>query len=276
MAGHDSMRQSSESCNGATRSADGHDARRILVVDDDEEVCSTLRQLLEREGLGVDVAGSARGAIAAMLERYYELVLLDVHLPAARPIEGGDLPDFAGMDGLDVLTCLNPPERARAVIVVTGLKSAELGARAVRLGARTCLEKPLGRERLLQEVHRGLETPVEGESPDPVVRELQHSFARYGGRERLAERVCRRPRTVSHHVRQVTGRSVPAYVRLLRVESAAWLLTQTHLRVTEIARLVGYNAVEELDRAFRQEKGLSPGEHRRDATHAVHAGDRQL
>jgi two-component system, OmpR family, response regulator CpxR len=56
----------------------------VLLVDDDEELCSSLRRLLKMDGFGVDAVHDADSGIRQALKGEYELVILDVMMP------GGD------------------------------------------------------------------------------------------------------------------------------------------------------------------------------------------
>ncbi|MFH1664747.1 MAG: response regulator [Candidatus Omnitrophota bacterium] len=58
---------------------------KILVVDDDEEICKVLKELLSREGYGVDIALSGKEAIAKAKSKY-NIILID----AVMPEMGGD------------------------------------------------------------------------------------------------------------------------------------------------------------------------------------------
>ena len=63
--------------------------KTILVVDDEESICQSLRGILSDEGYEVRTVGSSEDALKAIEEDVPDLVLLDIWLP--------------GMDGLEAL-----------------------------------------------------------------------------------------------------------------------------------------------------------------------------
>jgi CheY-like chemotaxis protein len=56
-------------------------AKRILVVDDDENILSLERTILEQKGFEVTTAGGGKEALRALAEHPFDLVLLDVMMP---------------------------------------------------------------------------------------------------------------------------------------------------------------------------------------------------
>jgi DNA-binding response OmpR family regulator len=60
---------------------------RILVIDDDVELCELLSQYLAREGFGVEVENDGRDGVRRALEGSYALVVLDVMLPGVSGFE---------------------------------------------------------------------------------------------------------------------------------------------------------------------------------------------
>jgi len=60
---------------------------RILVVDDDETIRTTMKAILEDEGYLVDLAGSGKEAIQKTQEKTYNVALLDIRLPDMEGIE---------------------------------------------------------------------------------------------------------------------------------------------------------------------------------------------
>ena len=110
--------------------------RRILVVDDEPEIRSSLAGVLEDEGYAVETADSGEACLAALPAGGFELVLLDVWLP--------------GMDGMEVLSRIQEmpfPERP-VVVMISGHGSIEAAVKATKLGAFDFLEKPLSIEKV--------------------------------------------------------------------------------------------------------------------------------
>jgi two-component system response regulator AtoC len=101
---------------------------RILVVDDDREVCKTIREEFEGGMYQVDVAEDGDRAIALAQSRPPDFVLLDLHVP--------------GMDWLETLKQIKALEPACAVIALSGSAEPETVVEALDLGAEDFISKP--------------------------------------------------------------------------------------------------------------------------------------
>ncbi len=108
---------------------------RILVVDDEAAILSTLKTALTLEGYAVDVAGSAALAEQRLAGRSYDVLLLDVALPDG--------------NGVTLLERLRAAGSDACVIMMSGHATIDAAVRATRLGAFDFLEKPLSTDRLL-------------------------------------------------------------------------------------------------------------------------------
>jgi two-component system, NtrC family, nitrogen regulation response regulator NtrX len=151
---------------------------RILVVDDEAGVRSSLQGILEDEGYRVDAVESAEAALTRVSTGRYDLVLLDIWLP--------------NMDGMEALARIRERDPDAAVIMISGHGTIENAVKAIQLGAYNFVEKPLSldktviavgnalRQRRLEQENRYLRERVEskevliGESE--VMRELRQQI----------------------------------------------------------------------------------------------------
>ncbi|MEA2464224.1 MAG: two-component system, NtrC family, nitrogen regulation response regulator NtrX [Acidobacteriota bacterium] len=114
---------------------------RILIIDDEPAIRSTLADILGDEGHKTAVAESGEEGIAQYARDEFDLILLDLWLP--------------GVDGLAVLERLRTTS-APPVIMISGHGSVDAAVKATRLGAYDFLEKPLSLERVLLTVNHAL------------------------------------------------------------------------------------------------------------------------
>lgn len=105
---------------------------RILIVDDEPEICATLVDILEEEGYRTATASNQINVMQQM-ESGADLVLLDIKLGEE--------------NGIDILKQLKAQWTHTPVIMISGHGTVSLAAKAFKLGAHDFLEKPL---RLLQ------------------------------------------------------------------------------------------------------------------------------
>jgi two-component system, NtrC family, nitrogen regulation response regulator NtrX len=115
--------------------------KRILIVDDEENIGRSLRLILEREGYHVGVCLSV--ADAKVYPQRADVYMLDVRLPDG--------------SGIDLVRWLRSCDVDAPILMISGHGTIADAVEATRAGAFDFLEKPLSRERVLLAVQRGLE-----------------------------------------------------------------------------------------------------------------------
>jgi CheY-like chemotaxis protein len=151
----------------------------ILVVDDDADIRTLIETVLEASGHDVTVAASGQEALNKLKRRPFELVVLDIMMPA--------------MSGYEVLEQIRAmPSRATTPVIVVTAKHDPAGVmREVKGGALDHLAKPFLPEELEEVVERVLSgTP---ESTDERRRVLQTDAEIYGSMADLTEGVRSNP-----------------------------------------------------------------------------------
>ena len=119
-------------------------APRILVVDDESDIRSTLREVLTDEGYDIDLAADAGQARAVRARHEPDLVLLDIWMPET--------------DGITLLREWSASGTPSCpVVMMSGHGTVETAVEATRLGAFDFIEKPLSLAKLLRVVERALE-----------------------------------------------------------------------------------------------------------------------
>ena len=102
---------------------------RVLVVDDEAGVRSSISGILEDEGYSVDTERTAEEALPRLVTNQYDLVLLDIWLPK--------------MDGLEALERIREDGLDTTVIMISGHGTIETAVKAIQLGAINVIENPL-------------------------------------------------------------------------------------------------------------------------------------
>ena len=113
---------------------------RILIIDDHAIMRTTLRMFLERQAdlMVVGEGASPEEALAAAAREYPDIILLDLHLGAA--------------NDLDLLPQLHAAAPGAQIVVLTGVRDADMHRRAVQLGAMGLVLKEEGAAVLIQAI----------------------------------------------------------------------------------------------------------------------------
>jgi two-component system nitrogen regulation response regulator NtrX len=116
----------------------------ILVVDDEADIRTLLKEILSEEGYEVDVAANAAQARASRAKQTPDLVLLDIWMP--------------DVDGITLLReWSTTTTNSCPVVMMSGHGTVETAVEATRLGAFDFVEKPLSLAKLLRTVERALD-----------------------------------------------------------------------------------------------------------------------
>jgi len=124
--------------------------KRILVVDDEINVCKSIRQALLNEAYEIDTSLSGEDALKKEDVKRYDVIVADLMMP--------------GLSGLDLLQALKGKNSSAKVIMITGYPTLKNTVQSVQLGAFDFLPKPFLPSDLRNVVARALEA---GESEKP-------------------------------------------------------------------------------------------------------------
>src|SRR5215471_133178 len=121
-------------------------SKRVLIVDDEENIGRSLRMILEREGFAVNVCKSV-----AEFKRHPDAGRADVYLLDMK------LPDGNGIDLLKAVRANGNGESMGPAVMISGHGTIADAVEATRAGAFDFLEKPLSRDRVLLAVKNAIE-----------------------------------------------------------------------------------------------------------------------
>lgn len=134
---------------------------RLLIVEDDDAVRSTLVTFLELEGYAVEAVASTHEALRRLEETAYPIVLSDIYLDERT--------------GLDVLEAARQKDPACAVILMTARGTMETVMAATRGGAFDYIAKPFDLDRILATIQRAEQAHEEGAEQEVEEEELPES-----------------------------------------------------------------------------------------------------
>lgn len=233
--------------------------QKILIVDDDQEFRSELKDFLQ--GYDVIEAASGRETID-LLKRAHDigLVILDVNMP--------------GVNGLDVLKEIKRTEPGLNIIILTGLSSKDVAIEALKGHADDYIEKPLDLDKIQAIIERifqakSKEPQFDTSSLKGKIEKMKY-LAQVNCYKKtclndVARMVCLSPKYLSRIFKQEAGLSFSEYRLRLKTEKAKQLLVKTNLNVNQISDKLGYENTESFIRQFKKRTEATPTEFRKKA-----------
>ncbi|GAC1383125.1 MAG: sigma-54 dependent transcriptional regulator [Ginsengibacter sp.] len=138
--------------------------KRILIIDDDVDMCTLLSKYLIRKGYEAEVAHNASKGIAKFSEEKFDIVLCDFRL--------GD------KDGKDVLLKIKEISPEAIVIIITGYSDIKTAVDVIKLGAFDYITKPLIPDEVVSVIEKSLQHNIADgnapEAPAPVSKSKKH------------------------------------------------------------------------------------------------------
>jgi DNA-binding NtrC family response regulator len=122
------------------------ETRRVLVVDDEAGMRTTLAANLELEGYEVVQAENGQRALALFQQQSFELVITDIRMP--------------GLNGVDTLRALRKIKPRVTVVLMTGFALERLIDQGIAEGAYAVLQKPFSMDVIMKVVDRAAQKPA--------------------------------------------------------------------------------------------------------------------
>ena len=115
----------------------------LLIVDDEQSIQASLKEILEYEGHKVALAGTGMDGVLAATKTAFDAIFCDVKMPQ--------------MDGLDVLDMLAKKGVSTPVVMISGHGTVDTAVQALKKGAYDFIQKPLDLNRVLVTLRNVLE-----------------------------------------------------------------------------------------------------------------------
>lgn len=131
----------------------------VFIVDDDQEVREALVLLMESVGLEVKSFDSAQNFLDSFDASVPGCIITDVRMP--------------GMSGLELQKKLKEQKMHPPVIIITGHGDIPMAVDAMQEGALDFIEKPFNDQRLLDSVHRAIESDAADRGQATQIAEIR-------------------------------------------------------------------------------------------------------
>lgn len=230
---------------------------KILLVDDDPEARSELREILD----GYDVLEASSGEDALkLLKKVNEiaLVILDVFM--------------SGASGLDILRQIKKTDPHLNTIILTGYSSKSTAIEALRGHADDYIEKPVNIARFIEAVERSL-GKVHGLPVDISIMSLEDKIKktkrfiesnRYKKvtLEDAAKSVCMSPKYLGRVFKTYSKIGFTDYKLGVKIKAAKELLEKSGEKVDQISYRLGYENTESFIRQFKKIVKMTPSRYK--------------
>lgn len=166
---------------------------RVLVVDDDEDICFLLKSVVDPEAADVFSAHTGENALQLFRKLSPQLVLLDIQLP--------------NMSGIEVLQTIKKEREECEVIMVTAYATIDTAIKAMKLGASDYVCKPFKLPELRETVKSALEKALKKESTYTLEEVEKNHIIKVlnevnGNRREAAEKLDISLRTLYYKIKQ--------------------------------------------------------------------------
>ena len=121
--------------------------KRILVIDDDIDMCALLNRFLSKNGYEIETAHTGNKGLEKFKEGAFDIVLCDYRL--------GDK-----KDGKDILVEIKQQKPSTIVLIITGYSDIKTAVDVIRAGAYDYITKPLIPDEILSVLNKAINSPL--------------------------------------------------------------------------------------------------------------------
>lgn len=225
----------------------------IVIVDDEPDILTGIEFLLNAVGQGYHVTGRAfngKEGMETVLEKHPDVVLTDIKMPI--------------FDGIEMIRRLKEQGATAEFILLSGYGEFAYAKKAMALGVRYYLMKPLDEEEMYSIIEKIREERYPQRSSDVVqeIREyLVKNYAQDISLNDIAKKFFMNPNYLSQLIKKKTGKTYQQLITELRIGHAKKFFTETDMCISEVCAAVGYHDHRHFNALFERIVGMRPAEY---------------
>ena len=215
-----------------------------IIADDEPAVAKIICHIIEKEQVPIDIVGKAENGVEAvklMKEKEVQLVFLDISMPF--------------MNGFEVME--SAPNKD--YIIITAYDSFQYAQKALRLGAKDILLKPIEYKQLIQSITRAIGWKfTENTTLNGILEYINNNYQEKIDLTMLGNMFYISPSHISRLFKRYLNTNTISYVNEVRIKKAVELLNKENLSVKEVAELTGYESLNNFYKYFKLYTGSTP------------------
>lgn len=218
---------------------------KVIIVDDEPAVSEIITYFIAKNNLPLQLVGIAengKDALSLIEKENPKLVFLDIQMPM--------------MNGFEVM---EKNTEDIHFIIITAFESFSYAQKALRLGAKDILLKPIQYEQFSEAITRTI--GWEFTNNDTVNKILEYIHDHYSEKidlTTLSELFYSTPSQLSRLFKKYLNSTIMTYVNKIRIDKATALLSQKNFSVKEVALMTGYESLNNFYKYFKEFKGMTP------------------
>ena len=245
---------------------------KAIIIDDEIVHVRGMSRFINWARLGFDMPDGfidALDALKAIKHGNYDVVITDIRMP--------------NLSGLELIEKIHEAHKAVKIIIVSGYDEFVYAQRAIELGVRAYLLKPLNKESLEDAIAK-CAAEIQAELPDasatndyitgltihaahPVIRTIEKYIHTHLSESLSAQKIAQNHQINASYLstlfKKETGINLNAYIQSCRLMYAMELLKQPTVRVNEIAYRCGFGNASYFTEQFKNYYDMTPSEARR-------------
>lgn len=217
---------------------------RTVIADDEVAVVSIIKYFVEKENLPLDIVGVAhRGdeAVELIKEKKPQLVFLDIQMPI--------------LDGFGVMEKIEESN----IIIITAYESFQYAQRAMRLGAKDIILKPIEYKQLNQSINRVMGWKfTSNNTVNEILQYIHNNYNQKIDLKTIASKLYMTPDYLSRIFKTHMGMTIIKYIHKVRINKSIEILGNEKSSVKEVALEVGYDNLNNFYKHFKDITGQTP------------------
>lgn len=137
-----------------------HSQKKVLIVDDEPQICSLLAKLLKQEGLNIETVSDGARAIETAKRRTFSLILMDLRM--------------FNVDGEKAIAEIEKIDTKAKFLIVTGYVLSPVLEKKIATGLYGYMAKPFDNHQLVQKVKKMIAGRVDGKTRRKIKQNPGH------------------------------------------------------------------------------------------------------
>lgn len=222
---------------------------KAIVIDDEVAVSSIIKHFFEKEQLPIELVGIAENGQSGLklIEKYNpKIVFIDIQMPILNGFEViSQKPDFD-------------------YIIITAYDSFDYAQKALRVGAKDILVKPIDFRQLRETIQRVIGWQFTNNIlVNTILEYLNENYMKNITLNDIALHLHSSVSHISKIFKNEMSISIISYLHQIRIKKAIELLTESSLSIKEIASEVGYDNLNNFYMHFKKITNLTPASYLR-------------